>query len=113
MQDPTTRCRVLVTAAIAAFLSAEIGAQAAASAPGDTVTFAAPVRLMAGDAFMGQGRLYPSPAVRDMNGDGFLDVVVGDLSGRVTVAYGKSDGTFGPDENLLKADGKPLKFHNW
>ncbi|MAG58102.1 MAG: hypothetical protein CMJ83_17590 [Planctomycetes bacterium] len=76
--------------------------------------FAAPKRIQAGDAFMGEGRLYPSPALHDVNGDGQQDIVVGDLFGRVTVAQGsKSAATFGPDKPLNDRDGKPLKFHNW
>ena len=114
MQDLSTQGWVLTAAAAAAALSIGIaGTTGEPAAHGDPVKFAAPKRLMAGDAFLGGGRLYPSPAIRDMNGDGHLDVVIGDLMGRVTVAYGAGDGALGAEENMLLADGQPLKFHNW
>ena len=53
---------------------------------GDDGLFKAPVRLKAGDKWLGENRLYPSPAVHDLDGDGLPDIVVGDLRGIVTVA---------------------------
>ncbi len=87
----------------------------AAQEPGKPV-FAAPKRIQAGTAILGQGRLYPSPVFHDVNGDKVLDIVVGDLIGKVTVAHGVvSDGglRFGAEKALMGRDGKPLKFHNW
>jgi hypothetical protein len=78
--------------------------------------FAAPARLMAGVEFMGEDRYYPSPVFRDMNGDGLADIVIGDLTGAITVATripGDGPAAWGPDTPLTAADGKPLKFHNW
>ena len=78
--------------------------------------FAAPVRLMAGGKLLGWNRLYPSPVLHDMNGDGRLDVVVGDLFGRMTVAPrqpGDDPRAFGAETPLAGADGKTLDFHNW
>jgi hypothetical protein len=78
--------------------------------------FAAPVRLMAGDAFLGEDRLYPSPVFRDMNGDGLLDIVVGDLRGKLTIALrvpGKDPRAFAAETPMNAADGKPIDFHNW
>ena len=77
--------------------------------------FAPPVRLMAGGKFLGGNRLFPSPVFRDMNGDGRLDVVVGDLRGRMTVALRQPGGAlaFGAETGLDGADVKPLDFHNW
>jgi len=81
--------------------------------------FAPPVRLMAGGKFLGGNRLFPSPVFRDMNGDGRLDVVVGDLRGRMTVALQQPSGrdggglVFGAETELNGADGKALDFHNW
>ncbi|HLU40267.1 MAG TPA: hypothetical protein VK081_12845 [Planctomycetota bacterium] len=78
--------------------------------------FAPPVRLQAGEKFMGEGRLYPSPVFHDVNGDGRLDVVIGDLMGRLTVALrlpGDGPPRFGEEQPLKNADGQPLKFHNW
>jgi hypothetical protein len=46
--------------------------------------FAAPVRIEAGAKLLGENRLYPSPMLHDVNGDGLLDVVVGDLRGKIT-----------------------------
>jgi hypothetical protein len=79
-------------------------------------TFAPPVRLKAGDKFMGEGRLYPSPVFHDVNGDGLPDVVVGDLPGFLTVALrlpGADPTAFGPETNLKDFEGKDLKSHNW
>ncbi len=77
--------------------------------------FAAPVRLQAGKEFLGQGRLYPSPVYHDMNGDGRLDIVVGDLWGKLTVALrepGSSPAIAG-ETKLNGTDGEVLDFANW
>ena len=69
-----------------------------------------------GDKFMGVGRLYPSPVFHDVNGDGALDIVVGDLPGFLTVALRKPGAdrmAFGPETRLKDFEGKDLKFHNW
>jgi len=78
-------------------------------------TFAPPVRLMAGEAFLGEERLFPSPVFHDVNGDGLLDVVVGDLWGRLTVALrkGSDPRAYEAETELKAADGKRLDFHNW
>ena len=78
--------------------------------------FAAPKMIMAGQKTMGEARLYPSPTLHDVNGDGKLDMVIGDLFGHVTVALNKSeDGklSFGPDKKLKDDKGENLKFQNW
>jgi hypothetical protein len=77
--------------------------------------FAPPVRLMAGGKFLGGNRLFPSPVFRDMNGDGRLDIVVGDLFGRITVALQQPGAalSFAAETELNGADGKRLDFHNW
>jgi len=77
------------------------------------VRFAAPKRMKAGASWLGEGRLYPSPAAHDLNGDGQLDVVIGDLPGRVTAALRGQDGSLAAEAPVDKRDGKPLKFHNW
>ena len=70
---------------------------------------------MAGDAFLGERRAYASPAFHDVNGDGHLDVVIGDLPGRVTVALG--DGltpmSFGTEKKMVGSNKEPLEFNNW
>ena len=79
-------------------------------------TFAPPVRLMAGDAFLGEDRLFPSPVYHDVNGDGLLDIVVGDLWGRLTVALrrkGEDPRAYAAETELMAADGKRIDFHNW
>jgi hypothetical protein len=71
---------------------------------------------MAGDAFLGEDRLYPSPVFRDMNGDGLLDIVGGDLRGKLTIALrvpGKDPRAFAAETPMNAADGKPIDFHNW
>lgn len=79
-------------------------------------TFAAPVRLKAGDAFMGDKRLYPSPVFHDVNGDKLPDVVIGDLWGKISVALrvaGNGPPTYAAETFLQGADGKGLNFANW
>jgi hypothetical protein len=95
------------------------GAQGAAGtarpAPRDA-RFAAPVMVLAGERPMGARRLYPSPVLHDMNGDGRADLVLGDLWGRVTVSTrldGDGPARFGPEEPLLARDGAQLDFQNW
>ena len=78
--------------------------------------FAPPVRLKAGELYLGEARMYPSPVFHDMNGDGSSDLVVGDLVGRLTVALRLKDSTqlkFGHESRLKAADGQDLKFNNW
>ena len=79
------------------------------------VRFKSPVRLTAGDQHLGAKRLYPSPALHDLNGDGRADLVVADLPGRPTVAFADAGKrlTFGPEEALLDRDGEKLDFNNW
>ncbi|MHC4409419.1 MAG: hypothetical protein ACYS0E_00160 [Planctomycetota bacterium] len=94
------------------FAMALIGSLGWADETTTQAKFAEPVRIKAGDAFAGDKRLYPSPVLFDLNGDKKLDLVVADLFGRVTVAYADEKG-FAAKSNVLKSDGKPLKFHNW
>ncbi len=77
-----------------------------------TVQFEPPVRLRVGDDYMGVKRMYPSPAVFDIDGDKQPELVIGDLMGRLTVS--RRDGDSWTAESALEgADGKPLKFDNW
>lgn len=92
-------------------------ALAAPSLPAqDAPQFAAPVRLMAGEAFLGVDRLYPSPMFHDLDGDGLRDVVVGDLRGILTVARrlpGDGAPAFAAETTLKDRDGRDLDFENW
>jgi hypothetical protein len=91
-----------------------LGATLAAQAPPPLPTFAEPVRLKAGDKFLGEKRLYPSPVFHDVNADGRADIVVGDLPGVLTVALREAGATaYAAETKLQAADGKQLKFHNW
>lgn len=83
---------------------------------GDRLRFAAPKRIKAGDALLGENRLYPSPVLYDIDGDKRPEILVGDLFGGVTFAKraaGDPPRAFGKEEKLLDKDGKPLRFHNW
>ena len=75
--------------------------------------FAEPVLVKAGDKGLGEGRLYPSPARYDIDGDGRRDLVVGDLWGKLTVATQAEDGTYRAEVPLKDAEGKPIDFENW
>lgn len=79
-------------------------------------TFAPPVRLKAGDTFLGENRLFPSPVYHDLNGDGRADIVVGDLVGHLTVAHRAADAAsalFAAEEKVLGADGEIVDLQNW
>jgi hypothetical protein len=95
--------RAIVVAGCAAVLAAQ------------SPKFAAPVRITAGDAFLGGKRLYPSPVWHDLDGDGRRDLVVGDLPGKLTAARGLGGlpTRYVADEPVLGAGGEALKFHNW
>lgn len=89
-------------------------------APTATVTaaakFAPPMRVKAGDRLLGEKRLYPSPVLQDMNGDGHADLVIGDLRGKITVALrqpGAGLPQFAVDTALKGRDSKDLDFANW
>ena len=106
-------CRPGVLAAIGvAVLTGAAGAQA----PASSVQFKAPVRIKAGADFLGQGRLYPSPAMHDVDGDQRPDIVIGDLFGKATfAARTKRSGApgYAAEADIKNDQGKLLKFHNW
>lgn len=100
--------------ALGSMLASPASAQARTKAT--AAKFAAPVRLKAGDAFMGDKRLYPSPVFQDVNGDKLPDVVIGDLWGKLTVALrvaGDGIPSYAAETFLQGADGKDLNFANW
>lgn len=90
-------------------------ALAGVSLTAQEASFAAPVRLLAGDKFLGENRLYPSPVYHDVNGDGLADIVVGDLRGRLTVALRKPSAAIAYEAEKPVQDelGKDIDFHNW
>jgi hypothetical protein len=109
-----TRGLALLSLSLLSASGFAFAASEAAAPPGET--FAPPVRLKAGAKFMGDGRLYPSPAFHDVNGDEQLDVVIGDLPGILTVAVRKPGAdrlAFEAETTVMDLDEKPLKFHNW
>lgn len=79
----------------------------------ETPQFDAPERIMAGDKAAGEGRLYPSPALHDFDGDGNLDMIVGDLRGALTITSRDADGNWSEEKPLMSAEGKPIKLSNW
>lgn len=110
----TSRRRALALAFAGCAVLLHSQAQATAQDQ-DKPVFAKPVRILAGDAFLGEGRLYPSPVLHDINGDQLPDLVVGDLIGKVTFAprlAGKKV-RFGAEKPLEDRSGEQLKFDNW
>lgn len=95
-----------------AVLAAAGWAAADGDEPGKAVAFAEPVRLKAGEKWLGEGRYYPSPVMHDLDRDGKAEVLVGDLRGVVTFATRTAAG-LGPEAPLLTRDQTPLKFDNW
>jgi len=78
-----------------------------------TERFAAPVQLTTdGEPFTGM--IYPSPAFHDLDGDGVLDLVVGDLFGYLHhCAPVEGDGTAFGARAKVESGGEPLKLNNW
>ena len=78
--------------------------------------FADPILLMAGEEPMGGKLIYPSPAMFDLDGDGALELYVGDLWGRVwTAERAPGDDPVAWTElvTLKLVDGQQLEFNNW
>lgn len=87
---------------------AVVGALAATSIA--QAKFGAPEALTTNGKSM-TGILYPSPALRDIDGDGKSELLIGDLRGFIQVAEG--DGLAWGKLEQLKSGKEPLKLHNW
>ena len=108
--------RILVclgSLAVPALLPCQVGVPNSGAA---AVRLAAPVQVLAGDSPLGHDRLYPSPVWHDADGDGALDLVVGDLHGRLTVARRLPGGgmpEYAAEQPLPDARGEQVDFGNW
>ena len=97
-------------------LSLALVAASTAAAHSSEDSFAAPVRVGAGDRPLGEGRLYPSPVLHDVDGDGLADIVVGDLWGKLSVApriAGDGPPRFGAETWMKDLEGEDIDFNNW
>ena len=82
--------------------------------------FAAPVRLLADGKLLNSvaRRSYPSPAIYDVDQDGQVELVVGDISGTMGVyeqtgTSKNGDPIWAPRVALKTADGQPVRVSNW
>jgi len=82
--------------------------------------FQAPVRLMVGDEPLNTKakQMYPSPAMFDVDDDGQVELMVGDIFGTLYVYENENDSRDGDpvwsDHSPLKtAEGKAIKVSNW
>ena len=93
-----------------------LAAAAVSAAAAQTPTFAPPVRVKAGEAFLGGTRMFPSPVFHDIDGDGRQDIVVGDLMGRLTFARrveGAGVPAYEAEAKVLDAKGEQVNLQNW
>lgn len=83
--------------------------------------FDAPIRLMVGNDPLNVAarQKFPSPAMYDVDHDGQLELVVGDISGHINFYENENenDSEAGPKwaahEPLKSNDGEPIRVHNW
>lgn len=112
MDERTPRGFTLATAGFALLFGTQVTAQDRV----DTAKFAAPKRIKAGDDYLGTGRLYPSPALYDVDGDKLPDIVIGDLWGKITFARreaSKPAVLLGAEVAMKDRSGERLDFQNW
>lgn len=85
----------------------------------DGEVFEAPIRLKVGDQFLNDAarQMYPSPAMFDIDRDGQLELVVGDIFGSLNVYENlsdeKSDPIWSSHIPLKLSDGEKVKVSNW
>ena len=103
--------RVLVTLSCAvAPVAAALGHSGFCS--DETSLFDAPEALLTADSpFTGQ--MYPSPVLRDIDGDGKAELVVGDLPGRMRFASRVDKGLSWSKLEPMKSGDEPLRLNNW
>ena len=81
--------------------------------------FEAPFRLKVGDQLLNNDarQMYPSPAMLDIDQDGQLELVVGDIFGSLNVyknlSDAKSDPVWSSHIPLKLSDGVKVKVSNW
>ena len=76
--------------------------------------FAAPEVVTVGGKSL-KDKIYPTPVLQDLDGDGIRELVIGDLWGNLFFAKPMADANDVTWSALRKfqADGKPLKLNNW
>ncbi|MFT7486330.1 MAG: hypothetical protein ACI9F9_002185 [Candidatus Paceibacteria bacterium] len=76
--------------------------------------FAAPVPITVGSEPI-RGFSYPSPTLHDLDGDGSVELLVGDLRGRVVAAQprGKSGAFDWQGLDSLQVGDEDLRLNNW
>jgi len=103
--------RVLVTLSCAVSpVAAALGHSGSCS--DETSLFDAPEALLTADSPF-TGHMYPSPVLRDIDGDGKAELVVGDLLGRVRFASREGKGLKWSKLEAMKSGDEPLRLNNW
>lgn len=76
--------------------------------------FAKPVELLTDGASI-NSVIYPSPTLYDLDNDGKLELLIGDIGGDIhwSTKSGSKLHTWGKMVKLESVDGKPLKLKNW
>lgn len=94
----------------------------AASTDGEFVNkyYEAPTRLMVGDQPLNveARQMYPSPAMYDVDNDGQIELIVGDIFGTLNVyenenTTGSGEPVWSRHTALKTAEGKQIKVSNW